>query len=110
MADKIILVFGSKAVITFNCKNGKTATLVMKGNWVDTTADIIDESSGMVVARINRRLKSVKDFAKEVLAGQQTYTVTVAPGADMALVAAMCICMDEKNNEGGGGGILKVLG
>jgi uncharacterized protein YxjI len=34
--------------------------------------------------------------------GQQTYTVSVAPGVDMALVAAMCICLDEKNNEAKG--------
>ena len=38
--------------------------------------------------------------AKDILFSQQTYAVTVAPGVDMALIAALCICLDEKNNEG----------
>jgi uncharacterized protein YxjI len=68
----------------------------MKGNFFDTTADITDESQGgLVVARIDRKILSGKDF----FFGQQTYGVQVAPGVDMALVAAMCICLDEKNNE-----------
>ena len=95
----------------------------MRGNWLDTTADITDEAQASkfpvpqnphrlrsrssirlpgltttdaVVARIDRKLLSGKD----VFFGQQTYAVTVAPGVDMALIAALCICLDEKNNEG----------
>lgn len=67
----------------------------MKGNWFDTAADITDETTGHVVGRIDRKLLSGRD----VFFGQQTYAVEVAPGVDMALMAAMCICMDEKNNE-----------
>jgi len=52
-------------------------------------------SLDFVVARIDRKLLSGKD----IFFGQQTYAVQIAPGVDMALVAAMCICMDEKNNE-----------
>lgn len=51
--------------------------------------------AGLVVARIDRKLLSGKD----IFFGQQTYAVQIAPGVDMALIAAMCICMDEKNNE-----------
>jgi uncharacterized protein YxjI len=51
--------------------------------------------SGIVVARIDRKLLSGKD----VFFGQQTYAVQVAPGVDLALIAALCICLDEKNNE-----------
>jgi uncharacterized protein YxjI len=74
----------------------------MSGNWADTTADIVDESSGLVVARIDRRLLN----SGQLLFGQQTYAVTVAPGVDKALMAALCICLDEKNNEGDGGKFL----
>ena len=42
------------------------------------------------------------------LIGKQMYGVEVAPGVDLALMAALCICLDEKTNEGagttGGGG------
>jgi len=93
-------LFGSKAVITFTTKAGKSVTLTMKGNWRDSVADIVDESTGMPVARINRKLGDVKTAIKDLLLQKQTYAVTIAPGVDMALVAAMCICMDEKNNEG----------
>ncbi|ODN92003.1 hypothetical protein L198_05675 [Cryptococcus wingfieldii CBS 7118] len=37
--------------------------------------------------------------AREIFAGQQTYYVAVAPGVDLALMAAMCICLDEMKNE-----------
>lgn len=88
---------GSKAIATFTSKNGKAEQLQMKGNFFDTSADITDEAQGgLVVARIDRKILSGKD----IFFGQQTYGVMVAPGVDMALVAAMCICLDEKNNEG----------
>ncbi|CAI4213969.1 unnamed protein product [Parascedosporium putredinis] len=85
---------GSKATITFQSNSGKQEVLVMKGNWRSSSAEIVDQATGFVVASIRRQRT-----AKHYLAGQQTYTVTVAPNVDMALAAAMCICMDEKNNE-----------
>jgi len=71
----------------------------MKGNWFDSAADIVNEKTGTVVGRIDRKLLSGRDL----LFGQQTYALTVAPNVDLALMVAMCICMDEKNNEGKGG-------
>jgi len=50
----------------------------------------------LTIAHIDRKLFSGKDLCF----GQQTYAVQVAPGVDKALIAAMCICLDEKNNEG----------
>ncbi|OAL52804.1 DUF567-domain-containing protein [Pyrenochaeta sp. DS3sAY3a] len=89
-------LMGSKATATFTSSNGKPEVLTMSGNFFDTTADIKDEAQGgLVVARIDRKLLSGKD----VFFGQQTYGVQVAPGVDMALIAALCICLDEKNNE-----------
>lgn len=66
----------------------------MNGNFLDR-CEIVDESTGAVVARIDRKLLSGRD----VFFGVQTYALVVAPGADMALMAAMCICLDEKKNE-----------
>lgn len=68
----------------------------MNGNWASTNADIIDESAGgALVARIDRKLFNTR----EMFGGQQTYALVVAPGVDMALMAALCICLDEKNND-----------
>jgi len=89
-------LIGSKATATFTSQNGSQETLTMRGNWLDTTADIVDEAQGgVVVARINRKLLSGRD----VLFGQQTYGVEIAPGVDMALMAALAICLDESQND-----------
>lgn len=66
----------------------------MKGNFLDTRGDITDDT-GRVVARIDRKLLN----ARQLLFDQDSYAVVVAPGMDMAIVAAMCICLDNKNNE-----------
>ncbi|KAM0344001.1 hypothetical protein ACHAPU_007903 [Fusarium lateritium] len=88
-------LIGSKATATFTSSDGTGEVLEMKGNWFDFAADIFDKSTNTVVARIDRKLLSGRD----VFFGQQTYALMVAPGVDMALMAALCICMDEKNNE-----------
>ncbi|KAF1936497.1 hypothetical protein EJ02DRAFT_459492 [Clathrospora elynae] len=89
-------LIGSKATSTFTSQNGTQEVLTMRGNFFDTSADIIDEAQGgIVVARINRKILSGKD----IFLGQQTYGVQIAPDVDMALIAALCICLDEKNNE-----------
>jgi uncharacterized protein YxjI len=74
----------------------------MKGNWRDSTAEILDETRGAVVARITRKsaFKSFTTFAT----GQNEYGLTVAPGVDFALMAALCVVFDEFNNETSGGG------
>ncbi|GIK07533.1 hypothetical protein Aspvir_003199 [Aspergillus viridinutans] len=87
---------GSKTTATFTSpRTGSTETLKMKGNWLDSKVDIVDEATGVVVARIDRKLWR----GREVFFDQQTYAVTVAPGVDLALIAALCVCFDEKNNE-----------
>ncbi|KAL0939864.1 DUF567 domain protein [Colletotrichum truncatum] len=92
-------LLGSKATATFiSPSTGKSESLQMKGNWMSTQADIVDTSTGQVVARIDRNMLRVRD----IIGGKQTYSLTVAPGMDMALMAAMCICLDEKKNDKGG--------
>ncbi|KAB8235717.1 tubby C-terminal-like domain-containing protein [Aspergillus alliaceus] len=89
-------LFGSKATATFTSPStGNTESLAMRGNWLDSAAEIVDEATGSVVARIDRKLFRGRD----IIFDQQSYAVSVAPGIDMALIAAMCICFDEKNNE-----------
>ncbi|KAJ5736912.1 uncharacterized protein N7483_002037 [Penicillium malachiteum] len=89
------LVVGSKATATFTDRNDRVSTFTMKGGWFDHSADIVNQKNGQSVARIDRKLLTGRDL----LFGQQTYAVTVAPGVDAALIAALCICFDEKNNE-----------
>ncbi|GAB1315235.1 Tubby C-terminal-like domain-containing protein [Madurella fahalii] len=93
--SKFALV-GAKIRATFvNASTGQQVALFLKGNWFDTSAEIVDEATGATVARIDRKMLN----ARELVFGKQTYYLTVAPGADMALLAAMCICLDEKKNE-----------
>ncbi|ATY66449.1 DUF567 domain [Cordyceps militaris] len=91
-------LFGSKATATFTAPDGRTFVMAMRGNWRDSKADIVlgeDASQGPVVARIDRQFFNKREF----FGGQQTYAVTVAPGMDLALAVALCIALDEKNNE-----------
>ncbi|KAK3197563.1 hypothetical protein GRF29_216g603133, partial [Pseudopithomyces chartarum] len=89
-------LFGSSATATFPFGAPNAHTLKMKGSIFDTSAEIIDETrGGSIAARIDRKLLSGKD----IFFGQQTYAVQISPGYDQALIAAMCICLDEKNNE-----------
>lgn len=73
-------------------------TLIVQGNFFDTTAEITDEATKQPVAVIDRKFFNAREF----LTGQDSYAVTVAPNVDMALIAAMCICMDNKKEEGQG--------
>ncbi|KAI1635704.1 DUF567-domain-containing protein [Biscogniauxia mediterranea] len=85
----------SKSVGTFTSVGGKQECLLMKGDFFDRKADITDEATKQPVAHIDRNFFNVR----ELVGGQQTYVVTVAPNVDMAIIVAMCICLDERNNE-----------
>ncbi|KAI0198888.1 DUF567-domain-containing protein [Astrocystis sublimbata] len=87
---------GTKMICTFKSMSGKDETLMVKGNFFDTKADITDEGTGQPVATIDRKFFN----AREMFTGQDTYAVTVAPNVDMAIIAAMCICMDDKKEQG----------
>ncbi|KAI0015118.1 DUF567-domain-containing protein [Xylariomycetidae sp. FL0641] len=85
----------SKSIGTFTSASGQAETLLMKGDFFDLQADITDEATKQPVAHIDRKFFK----ARELLANQQTYVVSIAPGVDMAIIAAMCICLDERKNE-----------
>ncbi|KAF7503100.1 hypothetical protein GJ744_004309 [Endocarpon pusillum] len=86
----------SKSIGRFiNSFTNQQEELLMKGNFFDTYADITNVKTGQPVARIDRKMLN----ARELFTGQQTYVVTVAQGVDLALITAMCICLDEKRND-----------
>ena len=90
----------SKAVGVFSYKDEKSGALkegrlAMKGEYFGRRAEIVDESTGQVVALVNREFFSAMD----VIGGQHTFVVTVAAGMDMALICAMCICMDARRTQ-----------
>lgn len=88
-------MIGSKATGTFTDPSGKVHTFEMKGNWFDTRADIVHKETGEIAAQIDRKLFNAREF----FGSQQTYAVVIAPGIDIALMVALCIALDEKNNE-----------
>lgn len=81
-------------IATFqNQSTGQPIELVVKGDWFDRSAVIT--LGNMTVATISRNFMN----AGQLLGGQQTYFLTVAPGVDYCLMAAICVCLDEKENE-----------
>jgi len=84
----------SKMIATFNnASTNAPIELLVKGDWFDRSATIT--LNGMVIAQISRHFMNMR----EIFAGQQTYYVTIAPNVDLAMMAAICICLDEKENE-----------
>jgi uncharacterized protein YxjI len=82
-------------VATFKntASNGADIELMIRGDWIDKSAKVT--MGEVVVAEIARKRWNMR----ELVGGQQSYYVTVAPGADLALVAALCVCLDEAENE-----------
>ena len=87
-------VLSSKSSISFtNAADGKPITLDLKGDWLDRSAEVT--LGGRPVASISR------DFVNfgQVFSDRQTYYVSCAPGVDLVLMAAVCVCLDERENE-----------
>jgi uncharacterized protein YxjI len=88
---------GAKINTTFlNAADGQEHILTLKGDFFDRKAAItLGSADGPVVATISR------DFwnAREIFSDKQTYYLTIAPGVDVALLCAICVCLDEIRNE-----------
>lgn len=84
--------------VTFTnlASDNKEVELHIRGDWFDRSASIL--LGEQVVASIARSFFNVR----QLLGDQQTYYVTVAPGVDLSLIAALCVCLDEKENENKG--------
>ncbi|TFK48420.1 hypothetical protein OE88DRAFT_1664212 [Heliocybe sulcata] len=75
----------NKLSVHFQNFDGKEINLSVKGSILERHAEIY--AGDELVARLRRRLR---DFS--------TYYVTVAPGVDAALIAAVCNCLDDAVN------------
>ncbi|KEP45199.1 tubby C 2 protein, partial [Rhizoctonia solani 123E] len=76
-----------------NAADGREVVFDLRGSFFDRSAEIT--CNGQPIARISREFMN----AGELLFDQQTYYLTVAPGVDVAMMVALCVCMDEKQNE-----------
>ncbi|EIW71327.1 hypothetical protein TREMEDRAFT_28128 [Tremella mesenterica DSM 1558] len=86
--------FGTMMETTFLDSTTNTQiTLTMQGDMWGGSADIM--LGPTVIAQINRSLFNMR----QIFGDQQTYYVSVAPGVDLTLIAAMCICFDETKND-----------
>ncbi|BEI86716.1 hypothetical protein CcaverHIS002_0700620 [Cutaneotrichosporon cavernicola] len=86
---------GTKMTATFrNANTGENAELSMRGDMFGLGTTIV-LNGNIPVAQISRKLLHMREW----IADKQTYYVTVAPGVDLALIAALCIAFDEVKNE-----------
>jgi len=87
-------LLSSKSTCTFiNAADQREVELEIKGDWFDRSASIT--CGGTPVAHINRSFMNMR----QIFGNKQTYFVTVAPNVDLALIAALCVALDEKENE-----------
>ncbi|KAI9635387.1 tubby C-terminal-like domain-containing protein [Dioszegia hungarica] len=90
------LSFGTKMEAQFtNVITGQPITIAMRGDFWGGSCDITLGEGGPTIAQITRQLGNMR----EIFTNNQTYAVTVAPGVDLALISALCICLDEAKNE-----------
>ncbi|KAF9268542.1 DUF567-domain-containing protein [Marasmius fiardii PR-910] len=86
----------AKLTATFTNIDGQEIQLAIRGDFFDRKASInLGTPDGPPVGHISRSFLN----GREILFDQQTYYLTVAPGVDAALLAAVCVCLDEKENE-----------
>lgn len=77
-----------------NASDGREVELEMHGDWLDKSASI--KFGGEPVAHASR---SHFQELKQRFSDKHGYFVEVAPGVDLALIAALCVCLDEEYNE-----------
>ncbi|THU94513.1 hypothetical protein K435DRAFT_756557 [Dendrothele bispora CBS 962.96] len=86
----------AKLNTTFTNIDGQETILALRGDFFDRKASInLGGPEGPPVGHISRSFLN----GREIIFDQQTYFLTVAPGVDAALLAAICVCLDEKENE-----------
>ncbi|EPQ56144.1 hypothetical protein GLOTRDRAFT_59241 [Gloeophyllum trabeum ATCC 11539] len=86
-------MIGEKLTVHFTNFDGQEVELLVKGSFIDKHAEIY--LGDIPVARINRKFMNVG----QILFDQQTYYLTVAPGVDIAMMTAVCVCLDEVAND-----------
>ncbi|MCJ1455981.1 hypothetical protein MMC28_006338 [Mycoblastus sanguinarius] len=87
-------LLSSKSHVEFtNASDGRHVQLDIRGDWFDRSASIT--FGGEPVAHISRSFFNLR----EIFADKDTYFVTVAPMVDLTLIAALCVCLDETEND-----------
>ena len=87
-------LLSSKSEISFvNAADKQPITLTLKGDWFDRSAEV--NLNGRPVATISRNFLNLG----QIISDRQTYYVSCAPGVDLVLMAAICVCLDERENE-----------
>ncbi|EIM79548.1 DUF567-domain-containing protein [Stereum hirsutum FP-91666 SS1] len=94
-SSRMIASFHNLASANASSSSHDLIELECKGDWFDRSAIITLLGTERVVGQISRKILNMR----EVIGGQQTYAVTIAPGVDVALMAALCVCFDEAFNE-----------
>ncbi|KAJ7708455.1 tubby C-terminal-like domain-containing protein [Mycena metata] len=86
-------LIGTKMSATFNNFDGQEVELICEGKFLDRKATITHNDQ--VIAQVGR------DFfnARQIFGDHQTHQVSVAPGVDLAMMAAICICLDEQERQ-----------
>ncbi|WVQ96948.1 hypothetical protein IAU59_004057 [Kwoniella sp. CBS 9459] len=78
--------------VYLNTPTNTHSTIDLKGDFWVGAADLIVRS-GPIVAQLSRRTGSLS--GQGLIDGRETYLVSVAPGVDLALITAICICFEE---------------
>ncbi|KAH8150099.1 uncharacterized protein LAJ45_05785 [Morchella importuna] len=88
-------LFGSPEMMVHfrNRSDGKEMELHIKGEFFRRNATISCE--GRTIATIKNKILN----SGELFFDQQTYFLTVAPRVDSAMIAAICICLDERREK-----------
>ncbi|TFK48428.1 DUF567-domain-containing protein [Heliocybe sulcata] len=86
-------ILGSELSVHFKNFDGREVELFVKGSFLTKHAEIY--AGNIIVAQIRRKFMNVG----QVFFDKQTYYLTVAPGVDTAMMAAVCVCLDEAVND-----------
>lgn len=88
------LVLSTHSTVVFkNASDGRNVELDVKGDWLDRSAEIT--CGGQAVAHIGRSFFNVRQF----FADKGTYLVKCAPNVDLAMIAAICVSLDETEEQ-----------
>ncbi|TFL02384.1 tubby C-terminal-like domain-containing protein [Pterulicium gracile] len=83
---------GTSFSVTFvNAADGQNLEICLLGDILALEAVITLGQGGPVIGRITREHMD----ARLMRTGQHTYYLTVAPGVDISLLSAICVCLDE---------------
>jgi len=85
---------GSKMTVTFTNFDGESIELEIKGDWLVRKAKIFWKE--VPVATISRQFFNGGLFVSD----SARYFLTAAPGVDIAMLVAACVCLDEQEYDG----------